>query len=57
METILDVEVVDIIVNNQDDGSHPFHFHGYNFWVMGEGAGLWQGASSMATLNNTAPML
>ena len=25
---------VDIIVNNLDDGSHPFHLHGYNFYVL-----------------------
>lgn len=25
---------VDIILNNLDDGSHPFHLHGYNFYVL-----------------------
>lgn len=25
---------VDVIVNNLDDGSHPFHLHGYNFYVL-----------------------
>jgi hypothetical protein len=25
---------VDIIVNNLDDGAHPFHLHGYNFYVL-----------------------
>lgn len=25
---------VDIIINNLDDGSHPFHLHGYNFYIL-----------------------
>lgn len=25
---------VDIIVNNLDDGAHPFHLHGYSFYVL-----------------------
>ncbi|KAH8802980.1 multicopper oxidase family protein [Xylogone sp. PMI_703] len=25
---------VDIILNNLDDGSHPFHLHGYSFYVL-----------------------
>lgn len=25
---------VDIVINNLDDGSHPFHLHGYSFYVL-----------------------
>lgn len=25
---------IDIIINNLDDGSHPFHLHGYSFYVL-----------------------
>jgi FtsP/CotA-like multicopper oxidase with cupredoxin domain len=25
---------VDIILNNLDDGSHPFHLHGHSFYVL-----------------------
>jgi FtsP/CotA-like multicopper oxidase with cupredoxin domain len=25
---------VDIVINNLDDGSHPFHLHGHDFWVL-----------------------
>ncbi|OBS29624.1 hypothetical protein FPOA_03562 [Fusarium poae] len=25
---------VDIIINNLDDGAHPFHFHGHSFYVL-----------------------
>ncbi|KAF2669115.1 hypothetical protein BT63DRAFT_401225 [Microthyrium microscopicum] len=28
------IQVVDLLVQNFDDGSHPFHFHGHVFWVM-----------------------
>ncbi|SCU89890.1 LADA_0F00364g1_1 [Lachancea dasiensis] len=26
--------VVDLVVNNYDDGAHPFHLHGHKFWVL-----------------------
>jgi FtsP/CotA-like multicopper oxidase with cupredoxin domain len=26
--------VVDIFLNNTDTGEHPFHLHGYNFWII-----------------------
>ncbi|SCU77321.1 LAME_0A00672g1_1 [Lachancea meyersii CBS 8951] len=26
--------VVDLIINNYDDGAHPFHLHGHKFWVL-----------------------
>ena len=25
---------VDVIINNLDDGSHPFHLHGYSFYIL-----------------------
>ncbi|CAG8637523.1 1902_t:CDS:2, partial [Paraglomus brasilianum] len=34
-----DGEVVDIYFINTDDGDHPFHIHGYQFWVLGTGDG------------------
>ena len=30
--TIPNIQVVDILVLNFDDGSHPFHLHGHTFW-------------------------
>ncbi|KAF3912757.1 Laccase [Dactylellina cionopaga] len=24
----------DLVINNMDDGGHPFHFHGYDFYVL-----------------------
>ncbi|GME92239.1 unnamed protein product [[Candida] boidinii] len=26
--------IVDLILNNYDDGAHPFHMHGHKFWVI-----------------------
>lgn len=26
--------MVDIVLNNLDEENHPFHFHGYSFWVL-----------------------
>jgi FtsP/CotA-like multicopper oxidase with cupredoxin domain len=28
--------VIDILILNFDDGSHPFHLHGHPFWIMAE---------------------
>jgi FtsP/CotA-like multicopper oxidase with cupredoxin domain len=25
---------IDLIINNLDDGSHPFHLHGHSFYVL-----------------------
>ncbi|KAK4047081.1 hypothetical protein OIV83_005644 [Microbotryomycetes sp. JL201] len=44
--------IVDIVVNNYDDGDHPFHLHGHKFWIMGQGAGRYQAQA----LNSTNPM-
>lgn len=51
--TINDISVVDMIIDNLDDGDHPFHLHGYKFWVMASGGGTYQGQA----VNNTAPPL
>ncbi|RIA83778.1 Ferroxidase [Glomus cerebriforme] len=32
-------EVVDITFINTDEGDHPFHMHGHQFWVLGSGNG------------------
>jgi FtsP/CotA-like multicopper oxidase with cupredoxin domain len=33
---------VQLVVNNLDEGSHPFHFHGHIFHVLGWGHGNYQ---------------
>lgn len=29
--------VIDVLLNNFDDGSHPFHLHGHQFFIVAEG--------------------
>lgn len=33
--------VVDLLIDNFDDGNHPFHLHGHRFWVLGQGRGYY----------------
>ncbi|KIK54167.1 hypothetical protein GYMLUDRAFT_48961 [Collybiopsis luxurians FD-317 M1] len=53
--------VLDIIVNNLEDGPHPFHLHGHHFWPLhtyeapiGKGSYRWE---RPPTLPTTAPAL
>lgn len=32
------IRTVDIIINNFDDGAHPFHLHGHRFFILAQGA-------------------
>ncbi|KAI0159521.1 multicopper oxidase-domain-containing protein [Xylariaceae sp. FL1272] len=41
------VEVVDIILQNMDEKSHPFHLHGTRMWVLGAGHGYWPGYEAL----------
>ncbi|KAM0753984.1 hypothetical protein T439DRAFT_169004 [Meredithblackwellia eburnea MCA 4105] len=41
--TVPTTQVVDVVVNNYDDGDHPIHFHGHKVYVMATGAGRYQG--------------
>ncbi|OTA56429.1 multicopper oxidase [Hypoxylon sp. EC38] len=36
-------ETVDIILQNMDENSHPFHLHGAQMWVLGAGHGYFPG--------------
>ncbi|OGM46751.1 laccase [Aspergillus bombycis] len=31
---VLDSEWVDVVVNNLDEGGHPFHLHGHHFYIL-----------------------
>ncbi|KAI1326277.1 putative multicopper oxidase [Xylariaceae sp. FL0255] len=37
------IETIDIILQNMDENSHPFHLHGGQMWVLGAGHGYWPG--------------
>ncbi|CAO3682118.1 unnamed protein product [Umbelopsis vinacea] len=45
--------VVQLIIQNFDDGSHPFHLHGHTFWVLGTGDGYF---AANTNLNVTNPV-
>lgn len=33
------VQVIDILISNFDDGAHPYHLHGYKYFVLAQGHG------------------
>ncbi|KAI0533914.1 multicopper oxidase-domain-containing protein [Xylaria digitata] len=41
------LETVDIILQNMDENSHPFHLHGTNLWVLGAGHGYFPGYEAL----------
>jgi len=32
---------ISILLNNLDEGTHPFHLHGHKFWVLATGSGVY----------------
>lgn len=48
-------KVVDLLVDNFDDGNHPFHLHGHKFWVLGQGKGYFD-LANYNSLNTTNPL-
>ncbi|KAG1143448.1 hypothetical protein G6F37_001552 [Rhizopus arrhizus] len=40
------LEMVEIVLNNLDAGSHPFHLHGHVFQMVGRGSGVYSGNTS-----------
>jgi FtsP/CotA-like multicopper oxidase with cupredoxin domain len=34
-----DISSIDILIQNYDDGVHPFHLHGYKFFILAQGHG------------------
>ena len=41
------VKVVDLIIQNFDEGNHPMHLHGHKFWVLGQGHGYFPGYETL----------
>ena len=37
------IKVIDLIIQNFDEGNHPMHLHGHKFWVLGQGHGMFPG--------------
>jgi FtsP/CotA-like multicopper oxidase with cupredoxin domain len=48
---------IDIVLNNLDDGGHPFHLHGHDFYVLSthKSTGGWGSYNPFATTPDTAP--
>lgn len=49
------IRTIDILIQNLDDGNHPFHLHGYKFFVLATGHG-YPPAELYASLNLTNPL-
>lgn len=47
---------IDLLINNLDEGAHPFHLHGHQFWIMASGASGDFNWSSYYNLSTTNPM-
>ncbi|KAF9234957.1 multi-copper oxidase laccase-like protein [Melanogaster broomeanus] len=46
------IAVIDLVMTNYDDSSHPFHLHGHVFYILGEGTGTYRTGISPLTLVN-----
>ncbi|TGJ83324.1 hypothetical protein E0Z10_g5455 [Xylaria hypoxylon] len=44
------LETVDIILQNMDENSHPFHLHGMKMWVLGAGHGYFPSYKALGFL-------
>jgi FtsP/CotA-like multicopper oxidase with cupredoxin domain len=49
-------QVIDLLINSLDEGGHPFHLHGYSFWIMAAGSGGAFDWSTYADLPTANPM-
>ncbi|KAG0003434.1 hypothetical protein BGZ79_000893 [Entomortierella chlamydospora] len=50
--TLNSTGVVEVLINNYDEGSHPFHFHGHMFYVLGWGDGNYVPGKSVINTEN-----
>ncbi|KUJ09157.1 uncharacterized protein LY89DRAFT_320608 [Mollisia scopiformis] len=41
------IKVVDLVIQNFDEGNHPMHLHGHKFWVLGQGHGMFPGYDTL----------
>lgn len=41
------IETVDVILQNVDEGNHPFHLHGSKMWILGAGHGYFPGYAAL----------
>ncbi|PSN70011.1 hypothetical protein BS50DRAFT_608676 [Corynespora cassiicola Philippines] len=48
------IRTIDILIQNLDDGNHPFHLHGYTFFVLASGHGY--APSDFSALDLSSPL-
>ncbi|KAF8864554.1 hypothetical protein BDZ45DRAFT_797233 [Acephala macrosclerotiorum] len=53
--SIPSIAVVDILLNSLDEGAHPFHLHGHQFWELASGSGDFD-YKNYGNMNTTNPM-
>ncbi|PQE04096.1 putative iron transport multicopper oxidase fio1 precursor protein [Rutstroemia sp. NJR-2017a BVV2] len=41
------IKVIDIVIQNFDEGNHPMHLHGHKVWVLGQGHGPFPGYEAL----------
>lgn len=51
-----DMAVVDILIENFDDGAHPFHMHGHVFWVLDSSPTGYFNWSTYDSIDTTNPV-
>lgn len=49
------ISTIDILIQNFDDGVHPFHLHGYKFFLLAQGHG-YPPSDLLDNLNLTNPL-
>ncbi|KAI9272916.1 multicopper oxidase-domain-containing protein [Phascolomyces articulosus] len=49
------LDMIQLVLNNKDGNTHPFHLHGHVFQIVGKGDGYYDNNSSIP-LNTTNPM-
>ncbi|KAI4717717.1 putative multicopper oxidase, type 1 [Aureobasidium sp. EXF-10727] len=52
------IQTIDVLISNFDDGNHPYHLHGYKFWVLAQGHGYppRKSLDGAMDLDNLAPL-
>jgi FtsP/CotA-like multicopper oxidase with cupredoxin domain len=46
------IKIVDLIIQNFDEGNHPMHLHGHKFWILGQGHGYFPGYEALGMKEN-----
>ncbi|CEP64953.1 ferroxidase FET5 LALA0_S15e01112g [Lachancea lanzarotensis] len=50
-------EVIEVVVNNYDDGRHPFHLHGHNFQIVQKSDAFDEDDAEPVPYNEMAPLM